>query len=109
MACCTAATSRKIRLALGSNDWPAWVREIFRPTRSNNGLPSCCSSVAIRLLMAGWVKWRRWPAAENEPGSATATNGRQRTEERREGKERRKARRKEDSKKKSHTARAGVR
>src|SRR5690606_23397808 len=58
--------------ARGRRARPASVRCTRLPMRSNKRASSCCSSVAMRSLMAGWARCRRSAARENDPVSATA-------------------------------------
>src|SRR5690606_26616749 len=53
---------------------PASVSTTWRPRRSNRRTSRSCSSWAMRLLTAGWVRCSCSAAAEKPPRSATATN-----------------------------------
>src|SRR5690606_15345617 len=58
--------------ARGCRARPASVSPTCLPMRSNRRAPSCCSKVAMRLLMAGWVRCSCSAAREKEPVAATA-------------------------------------
>src|SRR3546814_8578653 len=67
--------------AYGSKARPASVRRTRRPIRSNSDWPICCSSVVMRLLMAGCDRCSASAACVNEPLSAISVNAASRSEE----------------------------